>query len=102
MTFENTGDETLITSLEIESVNEYLSLSDSFFDLEPGKSIDVTLDFIAKTVGNFVGQIIASFYGAAILPNVWGIVVEVIFWFGISVVLSLVVGGLSRFICKDH
>jgi len=79
LTFENTGNKVLITSLKIEGVNKFLTLSDNFFDLEPGKSIGVTLDFIAKTVGNFVGQIIASVYEAEIsVPIIFEVITDLV------------------------
>ena len=79
LTFENTGDKVLITSLKIEGVNKFLTLSDNFFDLEPGKSFVVGMDFIAKTVGNFVGQIIASVYRVEIsVPVIFEVISELI------------------------
>ena len=57
---KNTGDSNLSISLKIEGVKEYLSLSDTSFELKAGEEKEVTLSFIAKNVGSFTGQLIAS------------------------------------------
>ena len=56
----NTGSAALTIPLAIEGVRGYVTLSDDFVSLEPGESAAVTLDFIGRNVGSFVGQIIAK------------------------------------------
>ena len=57
---KNTGKSTLTVSLDVESVKQYLSLSEDSVGLEVDESASVTLDFIGKTVGIFVGKITAK------------------------------------------
>lgn len=60
LTIKNTGRIDLKISLNVEGVQDYLFLSGSGFDLKPNEVTEVTLNFIGKDVGNFVGQIIVS------------------------------------------
>ncbi len=55
----NTGSAALTVSLAAEGVREYMALSDNFVSLDAGQSAAVTLNFIGRNVGSFVGQIIA-------------------------------------------
>jgi len=47
-------------SINIKGVNEFLSLSKNKFELDPGESAEVKLNFIAKRIGSFTGQIIVN------------------------------------------
>ena len=55
----NTGSAALTIPLAVEGVKGYMALSDDFVSLGPGESATVTLNFIGRNVGSFVGQIIA-------------------------------------------
>src|SRR3989338_2414438 len=55
----NAGSAALTIPLAVEGVKGYTALSDDFVSLDPGESATVTLNFIGKNVGGFVGQIIA-------------------------------------------
>lgn len=55
----NIGSTALTIPLAIEGVREYMTLSDDFVSLDPGESAAITLNFIGRNVGSFVGQIIA-------------------------------------------
>jgi len=55
----NTGSAALTIPLVVEGVKEHMTLSDDIVSLGPGESADITLYFIGRNVGSFVGQIIA-------------------------------------------
>ncbi|MBW2976112.1 hypothetical protein KY347_01550 [Candidatus Woesearchaeota archaeon] len=56
----NTGNTGLTVSLTVEGIKEYLSLSDNSISLEAKTGAEVTLDFAAKKVGSFAGEITAK------------------------------------------
>ena len=56
----NTGSAALTMPLAVEGIKGYMTLSDEFVSLGPGESAAVTLGFIGRNVGSFVGRIIAS------------------------------------------
>jgi len=76
--------EPIAVFLKGENLEDYLLLSDDFIELEFGETKEIKLNFIAKKVGAFVGEIIATIRG-----------------FGISVPIILeVVSGLILFDVK--
>ncbi|MEK6869170.1 MAG: hypothetical protein AABX74_03005, partial [Nanoarchaeota archaeon] len=75
LVLSNTGSASLTIPLIVEGVKGYMTLSDDFVSLGPGESAAVTLDFIGKNVGSFVGQIIAT---AAGIEKSIPIIIEVI------------------------
>ncbi len=75
LVISNTGSAALTIPLAVEGVQEYLTLSDSFVSADAGESAAVTLRFIGKNVGSFVGQIIAT---AAGIERSISIILEVI------------------------
>jgi len=60
LTLTNTFSDAFAVSLKVENLNEYLSLSDDFFEQEPGESKEVRLNFIGKRVGVFIGEVIIT------------------------------------------
>ena len=60
MTLINTLPDSFAISLKIENLNEYLSLSDDFFELESGESKGVRLNFVGKKVGAFIGEVVVT------------------------------------------
>ena len=61
MTISNTGEAALYFSLSVDGeIKEFLTLSDSSFSLGEGESKIISLDFTAKRVGSFVGQVIVK------------------------------------------
>lgn len=79
LTIKNTGRAELDISLTVEGVQDYLFLSDSSFDLEPNEETEVTLNFIAKDVGSFVGQITVKGDGLQVsIPIIIEVISEVI------------------------
>jgi len=54
---ENTGQTEVSISLDVEGVEQYLSLSEDSVDLGIDESIRITLDFIGRNLGSFVGRI---------------------------------------------
>jgi len=72
---ENTGKTNVSISLDVETVKQYLSLSEDSVDLEIDESIRITLNFIGRNVGSFVGRIITTAEG--IIKSI-PIIVEVI------------------------
>ena len=60
MVISNTGSAALTVSLAVEGVSGYMSLSDKSARLDAGQSAAITLNFIGRSVGSFVGQIIAK------------------------------------------
>lgn len=56
----NTGNTEISVSLDVEGVENFMFLSDSSISLDAGESGSIMLNFIAKRVGAFVGQIIAA------------------------------------------
>jgi len=54
---ENTGQTEVSVFLDVEGVEQYLSLSEDSVDLGIDESIKITLDFIGRNVGSFVGRI---------------------------------------------
>mgnify|MGYP001193894251 CR=1 FL=1 len=56
---ENTGRTNVTISLDVETVEQYLSLSEKSFNLKIDESVRITLDFIGRNVGSFVGRITA-------------------------------------------
>ena len=76
---KNTGKPSLNVSLDVEGINEYLSLSDSVIDLKVDEVKEVTLEFIGKKVGSFVGQIIAKADGIKkSIPIILEVVTELV------------------------
>jgi len=63
LTFKNTGDIDLIISLSAEGIEDYMSISDNFLKLAPGEETDVSLSFIARRLGAFIGQMVAAAEG---------------------------------------
>jgi len=59
LVIENTGQMEVSISLDVETVNQYLSLSEDSVDLGIDESTEITLDFIGRNVGSFIGSITA-------------------------------------------
>ncbi len=57
---KNKGNIGLIVSLKTEGITEYLSLSETFFDLKAGEEAEITLSFTGRRVGSFTGEITAK------------------------------------------
>jgi len=58
LVIKNTGKIALSVSLNVEGIDKYLSLSDNVVEIGVDEDVEVTLDFLARNVGGFVGQII--------------------------------------------
>jgi hypothetical protein len=56
----NIGGDPITISLGVEGVEEYVSLSDTAVGLDLGEELELTLNFIGRQVGGFVGQIITK------------------------------------------
>jgi hypothetical protein len=56
---KNTGSGILTIPLIVEGVGPYVSLSDKSISLDADESAEIILNFIGRTVGGFIGQIIA-------------------------------------------
>lgn len=59
-TIKNTGTVDFTVSLSVEGVSEYVTLSDNSIGLAFGDEVEVTINYIAKQVGGFAGQIILT------------------------------------------
>jgi|TARA_B100001964_G_scaffold244959_1_gene329078 hypothetical protein len=75
----NTGQTLLSVSLDVEGINEYMSLSDNVVEIDVDEYIEVTLDFIGKTVGTFVGRIMTTADEIKkIIPIIFEVVTELV------------------------
>lgn len=57
ITIRNTGQKELSLNLEISAINDFVFLSDSSFNLQPGEEKDVEVNIIGKKLGSYIGEI---------------------------------------------